>query len=178
MILSVCTDDNFSKYNGIENELDGIYEHIIEGICIRSKGNWWELSEKSTVFFEFRKTTRSSKSNEKVIADDKATIDQTHILECTKEFYKLHFYKKLQQKLKVFSDISLLKNFLKKLLYNSLKNIQNDKSAGNDGLTKEFYGTHFCNELEEIFVDSVSEAKKKGHSSTSQRLTIVRLKIK
>ena len=177
MILSVCTDDNFSRYNGIKNELDGIYEHITEGICIRSKGNWWEHSEKSTVFFEFRKTTTSSRSNEKVIVDDKATIDQTHILECTKEFYKLRFYKKLQQKLKVFSDISLLKNFLKKLLYDSLKNIQNAKTPGNDGLTKEFYGTKFCNELEEIFVDSVSEAKK-GHSSTSQRLTIVRLKIK
>ena len=177
MILSVCTDDNFSRYNGIKNELDGTYEHITEGICIRSKGNWWEHSEKSTVFFEFRKTTTSSRSNEKVIVDDKATIDQTHILECTKEFYKLRFYKKLQQKLKVFSDMSLLKNFLKKLLYDSLKNIQNDKSPGNDGLTKEFYGTKFCNELEEIFVDSVSETKK-GHSSTSQRLTIVRLKIK
>ena len=81
MILSVCTDDNFSRYNGIKNELDGTYEHITEGICIRSKGNWWEHSEKSTVFFEFRKTTTSSKSNEKVIVDDKVTIDQTHILE-------------------------------------------------------------------------------------------------
>ena len=39
--------------------------------------------------------------------------------------------------------------------------MQNDKSPGNDGLTKEFYVT-FWNELKEIFVDSVSEAKEKG----------------
>ena len=49
----------------------------------------------------------------KLIVDDKETIDQTHILEYIKEFYKLHFYKKLQQKLKVFSVISILQNSLK-----------------------------------------------------------------
>ena len=39
--------------------------------------------------------------------------------------------------------------------------MQNGKSPGNDGLTKEFYVT-FWKELKEIFVDSVSEAKEKG----------------
>ena len=53
-------------------------------------------------------------------------------------------------------------------LYDSLKSMQNDKSPGNDGLTKEFYET-FWNELKEIFVDSVLEAKEKGHLSISQR---------
>ena len=37
--------------------------------------------------------------------------------------------------------------------------MQNDKSLGNDGLTKEFY-EKFWNELIEIFIDSVSETKK------------------
>ena len=46
-------------------------------------------------------------------------------------------------------------------LRNSLKSMQNDKSPGNDGLTKEFYVT-FWKELKEIFVDSVPEAKEKG----------------
>ena len=41
-------------------------------------------------------------------------------------------------------------------------------------LTKEFYET-FCNELKEIFVDSVSEDKEKGHLSTSQTQAIIRL---
>ena len=34
--------------------------------------------------------------------------------------------------------------------------MQNGKSLGNDGLTKEFY-EKFWNELIEIFIDSVSE---------------------
>ena len=52
--------------------------------------------------------------------------------------------------------------------------MQNDKSPGNDGLTKEFYET-FWNELKEIFVDSVLEAKEKGHLSISQKQAIIKL---
>ena len=44
-------DDNVSKYNAIKNELDPIYDHITEGIRIRSKCEWYEHSEKSTKFF-------------------------------------------------------------------------------------------------------------------------------
>ena len=46
--------------------------------------------------------------------------------------------------------------------------MQSEKSAGNDGLAKEFYET-FWTELKEIFVESVSEAKEKRILSTSQR---------
>ena len=50
-------------------------------------------------------------------------------------------------------------NLTKKDLYNSLENMQNDKFPGKDGLTKEFHEA-FWTELKEIFVDSVSEAKR------------------
>ena len=59
-------------------------------------------------------------------------------------------------------------------LCNSLKSMQNDKSSGNDGLTKEFHET-FWSELKEIFIDSVSKTKEKGYLSTSQRQAITRL---
>ena len=52
--------------------------------------------------------------------------------------------------------------------------MQNDKSPGNDDLTKEFYET-FWNKLKEIFVDSVLEAKEKGHLSIFQREAIIKL---
>ena len=52
--------------------------------------------------------------------------------------------------------------------------MQNDKSPGNDSLTKEFYKT-FWDELKEIFVNFVIEGKEIGHLSTSQRQAIVKL---
>ena len=52
--------------------------------------------------------------------------------------------------------------------------MQNDKSPKNDCFTKEFYET-FWDDLKEIFVDSVREAKEIGHLSTSQRQTIIKL---
>ena len=70
-----------------------------------------------------------------------------------------------------------LEDLTKKDLYNSLKTMQNDKSPGNDRLTKEFYEI-FWNELKEIFVDSVSETKEKRHLSASQRQAIIRLSEK
>ena len=58
------------KHNNIKNELDTIYDHIVEGIRIRSKCNWYEHS----------KNQRFSFSN-----------FQKHILRCTKEFYEPQF---------------------------------------------------------------------------------------
>ena len=46
--LEKCLDkyDNLSKYNGVKNQLDAIYDHITERIPIRSKFKWYEHSEK------------------------------------------------------------------------------------------------------------------------------------
>ena len=52
--------------------------------------------------------------------------------------------------------------------------MQNEKSPGNDGLTKELYET-FWNELKEILIGSVSETKEKGYLSASQRQAVIGL---
>ena len=45
-------EDNLSKYNSVENELDKIYDYITEATRIRSKCDWYEYDEKSTKFFD------------------------------------------------------------------------------------------------------------------------------
>ena len=65
---------------------------------------------------------------------------------------------KLSENKAKFSEEDLTR----KDLCNSLKIMQNDRSPGNDGLTKKFYET-FWNELKEIFIESVSQTKEKGH---------------
>ena len=51
--------------------------------------------------------------------------------------------------------------------------MQNNKSWGKDCLTKELYVT-FCDELKEMFVDSVREAKEIGYLKTFQRQATIK----
>ena len=114
--------------------------------------NWYEHSEKSTKFFlNLEKQRGAQNTVEKLIVDDKETTDQTHILECIKEFYETLFKKREQKtvtEIKSFlSHINIPKlsedkrklceeDLTEKDLCNSLKSMQNDKSPGNDVLTE------------------------------------------
>ena len=55
-----------------------------------------------------------------------------------------------------------------------LKSMQNNKTPGNDGLTKEFYET-FWNEIKHVFLKSLKQAKEKGQLSISQRQAVIKL---
>lgn len=59
-------------------------------------------------------------------------------------------------------------------LDNAIKNMQNNKSPGNDGLTKEFYQI-FWDEINGTFITSIKEAKEKKELSISQRQAIIKL---
>ena len=44
-------EDNLIKDDSVKNELDEIYQHIADGIPIRSKRDWYEHGEKSKIFY-------------------------------------------------------------------------------------------------------------------------------
>ena len=52
--------------------------------------------------------------------------------------------------------------------------MENNKSPGNDGLTKEFYVT-FGSELKDTFILSLKESKKLQKLGISQRQAIIRI---
>ena len=52
--------------------------------------------------------------------------------------------------------------------------MQNNKSPGNDGLTKEFY-EGFWDEIKELLIAFATEAKYRGELSISQRQAIIEL---
>ena len=56
----------------------------------------------------------------------------------------------------------------------SLKRMQNNKTPGNDGLTKGFYET-FWNKIKYVFLKSLKQAKEKGQLSIPQRQAVVKL---
>ena len=55
-----------------------------------------------------------------------------------------------------------------------MKNMQTNKSPGNDGLTKEFYES-FWDKMKELLTASATEAKHRGELSISQRQAIIKL---
>ena len=61
-----------------------------------------------------------------------------------------------------------------KELFEALKSMPNDKSPGNDGLTKEFFET-FWSEVKKTFLSCVSHSFDKGELCTSQRQAIIKL---
>ena len=62
--------DNLSKYKSAKNELDEIYDHIVEGIRIRSKCDCYEHGEKSTNFFLNLEKQRGSQNTIKTFVID------------------------------------------------------------------------------------------------------------
>ena len=56
----------------------------------------------------------------------------------------------------------------------SLKSMKNDKSPGNDGLTKEFYET-FWKEIKTLFSNSIRKIFLTEELSTSQRQAVIKL---
>ena len=85
-------DDNLSYHNEIKNELDAIYDHIKEGIRIRSKCDWYEHSKKpAKLFLNLEKQRRPQNTIKNIIVNDKDIINQTHILKYITEFYETLF---------------------------------------------------------------------------------------
>ena len=107
-------EDNLSKYNSIKNELDVIYDHITEGMRIRSKCNWYEHGEKSKhLFFNLEKQRGSQNTIKKLVVDDKEITNQALISERIREFYETLFKKQKQDASKemgiFFSDVDIPK---------------------------------------------------------------------
>ena len=65
-------------------------------------------------------------------------------------------------------------NLTEKEIYNSLISFENNKSPGNDGLTKEFYYT-FWDDIKDTFMKSLKESKKLKYFCASQRQAIIKL---
>ena len=100
------------------------------------------------------------------------TFQKTETKYCNRngKFFQWCWYSKTIWK----SSKTFRGRFKRKEFIQFSKKHANDKSPGTDGLTNEFYET-FWNELKELFVESLSEAKEKGHLSTSQKQAIIKL---
>ena len=167
------------------------YMKTAEGARIRSKWLWYEEGEKSSKFFLNLEKRRCIQGQiRKLIVNNQEITHQKKIQNELLFFYTFTLFKTTSSstaedcesflnevsvpKLN-YEDAIICEDDLNELeLLKALKSMKNNKSPGNDGLTKEFYET-FWNEIENPFMNSIMEAREKKKLSTSQRQAVIKL---
>ena len=183
-------EEKIYSYNEYKRELDVILDNISEGIKIRSKCQWYEEGEKSNKFFLNLEKKRGAQGMiSKILIDNAEITDSQKIEEELKSFYENLFTcnnsNTQDQNLVFLENISLPKlseneinlcekNLTELELFESLTDMPENKSPGNDGLTKEFY-VFFWEEIKECFLNSIKETIDKKEFSVSQRQAIIKL---
>ena len=168
------------EYIDCRNKLDKIYEQKINGIRIRSKCDWYEHGEKSSKFFLNLEKTRSTQSTIRNITKDKKNLTcHKKINQELFDFYKGLFSENLNvSKNEIMQFLNLVSipqltedcEFIlsEKDLLLVLNSMPNNKSPGNDGLTKELYEV-FWEDLKTPLISSFKSAFDKGKLSNFQK---------
>ena len=184
LIINVHDNTVIDKLNMEKQKLDNINECKIKGIIIRAKAEYVEGMEKNTKYFanlEKKKTEQKNIKHLKI--NGSVTENQFEILNHAMEYYKNLYMETDQKEINsdIFSDkTNTLSNNLKQqcegLLneyecQNALKEMNNNKSPGSDGISVEFYKT-FWNEIKMYFVNSINYSHNEGHLTSLTRYNI------
>ena len=184
-------DDNLEKYNICKTKLEQIYDHIAEDIKVRTKTQWYEEGEKSSKFFLNLEKTKTTRSIIKKLCTDDHTEwkNQVKINKELENFYRNLFKKDIAKSLPEMKEIldkisiptleetQVLKcdeEVSEKKVLDVIKTFTNNKSPGNDGLTKELYEM-FWDDLKQPFMNSMKETKIRKKLITSQRQAVIKL---
>ena len=174
--------NNHEEYNDCKTHLEQIYKIKANGIKIGSKCEWYEHREKSSKFFlNLEKSCATQGQVQTVIYNDKETNDET---ETNNHIYS--FFNYLHKETLSFSSNNLgtyqntisfpklTKEKSKTLeLLIALQSMENNKSPGNDGLTKEFYIT-FWNEVKVPLLLAIEKAYLVKQLSASQKQAVIK----
>ena len=173
-----------------KQQLDAIYKEKAKGIKIRSKCNWYELGEKSAKFFlNMNKHREIQIQIHSVLVNQDEITDQDEINKQILSFYQSLFSRKVQNQTdKIEACLELMP--LPKLtneqtlscegiisedeVFKSLKSMENNKSPGNDGLSKEFYEC-FWNEIKNPFLASIHRAFLNQELNSSQKQAVIKM---
>ena len=186
---NIQSADVLSEYEECKKRLNEIHEQKSKGAIIRSRARWQEEGEKSTkYFFDLEKVNFTRKNIRKLKTDnDKVVTGNDNILSETSKFYENLYSSK-----NVAEDINglFLNDDIPKLTddnkssceqditvnecYKALLTFKNNKSPGNDGLSKEFY-LKFWAELSKPLIECYLFSQKVGSLSESQRQAVITL---
>ena len=133
-------DDN-PEYNETNEKLDKIYQEKPNGVRIRSKCNWYEHGEKSSNFFlNLEKSSAAQNQIWNILIGNMEVNNQKDF---NNESVRQHLPE--HDRVSKFPQLSTEcereineceKCITEKELFEALKSVPNDKSLGNDSLTK------------------------------------------
>ena len=187
ILLSTNSNETLlEEYYKYKNELalESIYNFIAEGIILRSKASWYEYGEKSSKYFlNLEKRNKAKSHLRKIInSDGHEVCNETEIGQKLKQFssslYKRHSNKTVDECMSYLANISLPKLTDEEKLscegkltedecWIALSSMGNNKSLGNDGLSKEFYICIF-DEIHNYLLESLNYSFIHGQLSHSQ----------
>ena len=185
--LSNSNSDN-NKLEMLKNEHRTLLSTNCEGARIRSRIKWWEEGEKSTKYFhDLEKSKAKSKTWDCILDENKQLIYGTKNIQKR----QVRFYKELFTSEVVSNDHSFFLDHTGKQLppdlrdsleidlsneevISAIKKMANDKSPGQDGITIEFYKTHWNLIGDDVFRYGLEH----GEIAYSQYLAIITLLYK
>ncbi len=171
--------------------MDLLLENEAKGLILRAKCISYEQGEKSTQYFLNLEKKNATKGVIRSLIDENGVehSESKDILTNIRGFYKTLFTKDSSE------DMVSCVNFLNPLLipilnendrilcdveitiddlYESLCSMQNNKTPGNDGLSKELY-IQFWDKLSTFLFQSLMQGKRKGELSASQKQAVFKL---
>ena len=191
-IQTVTENEKYVEYLQAKGEWEKLVRKKTNGIILRSKAKWSEEGEKSTKYFlNLEKRNYNQKCIKKLIGNNGSEITgQNEIIEEQRRFYEDLYSSKLKNTNDKLLDEYFLNNNLPKLndeLKNlceqeltieecgkALKQLDNNKSPGADGLTTNFY-KFFWPDIKTLVYDSYLYSEKTGELSYYQKLGILNI---
>ena len=190
-ITVTSTDLELKEYNSVKQELEQIYNYITDCIILRTRTVWYEEGEKSTKYFlNLEKRSKSKMHIRKLIDSSGAEVTEPKfVLKYIKGFcsdlYKRRAFKTEEECFKYLESINMpqLNEFdsnrcegiiTKCECWDALSSMNNNKSPGNDGLSKVFY-ICFFEKLADPLIQALNQSFVDGEMSNSQRQAVITL---
>ena len=169
-------------------ELQNLYEQDIKGYIIRAKAEYIEGGEKNSKYFANLEKKRSeAKTLHRLVTERNEITNQKEILEEVRRFYEKMYNKqdvdnnRMDQMIKNISaklseeDKNSIEGHLNEYeCACALRDMNNNKSPGSDGITTEFYKI-FWNDVKSFYVKSLNYSFENGSLTTLQKQGIISL---
>ena len=154
-----------------KQDLNDLLEQQIQGVMFRTKSKWYEEGEKNTrYFYNLEKSKYNAKTCQSLLCGDTVITDDEQILEKQREFYQ-NLYTEDEEvsfTLQNNTDVSLSEEQAKEISHDlqehefrsALKQLKNNKTPGNDGLTADFYKV-FWGKIGDYMLTAIETALQK-----------------